>query len=82
VRQRYRLFTPGWYVCVLARVQRLPVGGPARRHDNYGRKKQCEVRDEVLHGPPNFVLDVLTPIPTRTTCVAETVHGVRNTSPP
>ena len=25
---------------------------------NYGRKKQCEVRDEVFHGPPNFVLDV------------------------
>ena len=25
---------------------------------NYGRRKQCEVRDEVFHGPPNFVLDV------------------------
>ena len=25
---------------------------------NYGRKKQCEVRDEVFQGPPNFVLDV------------------------
>ena len=36
------------------------VGGPwSRRHGtNYGRKKQCEVRDEVFHGPPNFVLDV------------------------
>jgi len=25
---------------------------------NYGRMKQCEVREEVFHGPPNFVLDV------------------------
>ena len=25
---------------------------------NYGRKKQCEVRDEAFHGAPNFVLDV------------------------
>ena len=24
---------------------------------NYGRKKQCEVRDEVFQRPPSFVLD-------------------------
>jgi hypothetical protein len=58
---RYRLFSPGWYVCVLAKVQLSP-------HEwevpslvamvNYGSKKQCEVRDEVFQGAPNFVLDV------------------------
>ena len=58
---RYRLFSPGWYVCVLARVQLSPeeweVPGLVAMV-NYGRKKQCEVRDEVFHGAPNFVLDV------------------------
>jgi hypothetical protein len=58
---RYRLFSPGWYVCVLAKVQLTPeeseVPGLVAMV-NYGRKKQCEVRDEVFHGPPNFVLDV------------------------
>jgi hypothetical protein len=58
---RYRLFSPGWYVCVLARVQlsaeEFEVPGLVAMV-NYGRKKQCEVRDEVFHGPPNFVLDV------------------------
>ena len=58
---RYRLFSPGWYVCVLAKVQLSPdqweVPGLVAMV-NYGRKKQCEVRDEVFHGPPNFVLDV------------------------
>jgi hypothetical protein len=58
---RYRLFSPGWYVCVLARVQlsadEAEVPGLVAMV-NYGRKKQCEVRDEVFHGAPNFVLDV------------------------
>ena len=58
---RYRLFSPGWYVCVLARVQLAPeeweVPGLVAML-NYGKKKQCEVRDEVFQGAPNFVLDV------------------------
>src|SRR4029077_1504841 len=58
---RYRLFSPGWYVCVLAKVQLAPevseVPGLVAMFI-YGRRKQCEVRDEVFHGPPNFVLDV------------------------
>ena len=58
---RYRLFSPGWYVCVLARVQLAPeeweVPGLVAMV-NYGRKKQCQVEDEVFHGAPNFVLDV------------------------
>src|SRR5262249_5947219 len=48
-------------VCVLTKVQLSPeeweVPGLVAMV-NYGRKKQCEVRDEVFHGPPNFVLDV------------------------
>jgi hypothetical protein len=58
---RYRLFSPGWYVCVMARVQLSPDEGEVPglvAMVNYGRMKQCEVRDEVFHGPPNFVLDV------------------------
>lgn len=58
---RWRLLSPGWYVCVLAKVQLSPeeweVPGLVAMV-NYGSKKQCEVRDEVFHGPPNFVLDV------------------------
>ena len=58
---RYRLFSPGFYVCVLTKVQLSPeeweVPGLVAML-NYGPKKQCEVRDEVFHGPPNFVLDV------------------------
>ena len=58
---RYRLFSPGWYVCVLAKIEFSPdeseVPGLVAMV-NYGRKKQCEVRGEVFHGPPNFVLDV------------------------
>jgi hypothetical protein len=58
---RYRLFSPGWYVCVLAKVQLSPeeseVPGLVAMV-NYGRKKQCDVHGEVFHGPPNFVLDV------------------------
>ncbi len=58
---RYRLFSPGWYVCVMAKVQLSPeeseVPGLVAMV-NYGRKKQCEAHDEAFHGPPNFVLDV------------------------
>lgn len=58
---RYRLFTPGWYVCVLAKVQLTPeeweVPGLVAMI-NYGTRKQCEVREETFHGAPNFVLDV------------------------
>ena len=58
---RWRLLSPGWYVCVLAKVQLSPdeweVPGLVAMV-NYGRKKQCRVQDEVFHGPPNFVLDV------------------------
>ena len=58
---RYRLFSPGWYVCVMAPVrlsaEESEVPGLVAMV-NYGRAKQCEVRDEVFHGPPNFVLDV------------------------
>lgn len=58
---RYRLFSPGWYVCVLAKVQLSPdeweVPGLVAMV-NYGRQKQCQVRDETFHGPPNFILDV------------------------
>ena len=54
-------FSPGWYVCLLVRVQlsaeEWEVPGLVAMV-NYGRKKQCEVRDEVFQGPPNFVLDV------------------------
>lgn len=55
------LLSPGWYVCVMARIQLTPkeweVPGLTAMV-NYGRMKQCEVRNEVFHGPPNFVLDV------------------------
>lgn len=48
-------------MCVLAKVQLSPeeseVPGLVAMV-NYGRKKQCEVGDEVFLGPPNFVLDV------------------------
>jgi hypothetical protein len=58
---RWRLLSPGWYVCVLARVQlsaeEWEVPGLVAMV-NYGSKKQCAVVDEVFHGPPNFVLDV------------------------
>ena len=58
---RYRLFSPGWYVCVLSKIQLSPdeweVPGLVAMV-NYGSRKQCEVRNEVFHGPPNFVLDV------------------------
>jgi hypothetical protein len=58
---RYRLFSPGWYVCVMTKVQLSPteweVPGLVAML-NYGKKKQCEVLDDVFHGAPNFVLDV------------------------
>lgn len=58
---RWRLLSPGWYVCVLAKVHLSPeeseVPGLVAMV-NYGRMKQCEVQDEVFHGAPNFVLDV------------------------
>ena len=58
---RYRLFSPGWYDCVLAKIQLSPeeweVPGLVAMV-NYGRTKQCEVVDEVFQGAPNFVLDV------------------------
>src|SRR5271157_5419456 len=58
---RYRLFSPGWYVCVLAKVQLSPeeseVPGLVAMV-NYGRKKQCDAGDDAFYGPPNFVLDV------------------------
>jgi hypothetical protein len=58
---RWRLLSPGWYVCVLAKVQlsldEWEVPGLVAMV-NYGRMKQCRVEDEVFHGPPNFVLDV------------------------
>lgn len=58
---RYRLFSPGWYVCVLAKVQLSPeeweVPGLVAMV-NCGSKKQCEVREEAFQGAPNFVLDV------------------------
>jgi len=58
---RWRLFSPGWYVCVLAKVQLSPeqseVPGLVAMV-NYGRKKQCEAGDDAFYGPPNFVLDV------------------------
>jgi hypothetical protein len=58
---RWRLLSPGWYVCVMARIELTPTEWEVpglTAMVNYGRMKQCEVRDEVFHGPPNFVLDV------------------------
>ena len=52
---RYRLFSPGWYVCVLAKVQLSPEAAEVPglvAMVNYGRKKQCEVRDEVFQPFP------------------------------
>lgn len=58
---RWRLFSPGWYVCVMAKVQLSPeeweVPGLVAMV-NYGPKKQCEPHDDAFRGPPNFVLDV------------------------
>jgi hypothetical protein len=58
---RWRLFSPGWYVCVLTKVQltseESEVPGLVAMV-NYGRKKQCDAGDDAFYGPPNFVLDV------------------------
>ena len=58
---RWRLFSPGWYVCVLTKVklssEDSEVPGLVAMV-NYGRKKQCEAHDDAFRGPPNFVLDV------------------------
>jgi len=60
---RYRLFTPGIYVCVHVPVQldaetRVVPGLIAMV--NHGRLKQCEATEQGFRGPPNFVLDVFT----------------------
>ena len=44
---------------LLERFTARSAGGPGLvAMFNYGRRKQCEVRDDLFHGPPNFVLDV------------------------
>ena len=58
---RYRLFTPGIYVCVCIPVSlddetRFIAGLVAQV--NHGRLKQCEATEKGFIGPPNFVLDV------------------------
>lgn len=59
---RYRLFTPGIYVCMHVGVQldgeRIVPGLVAQV--NWGRLKQCEAVENGFRGPPNFVLDVFT----------------------
>src|SRR5262244_1728506 len=58
---RWRLFSPGWYVCVLTEVrlsaEESEVPGLVAMV-NYGRKKQFEAHDDSFRGAPNFVLDV------------------------
>ena len=58
---RWRLFSPGWYVCVLTKVKlssdESEVPGLVAMV-NYGRKKQCDAGDDAFYGAPNFVLDV------------------------
>ena len=61
---RYRLFTPGMYLCVHVPVildddTRFVPGLVAQF--NHGRQKQCEPKSEAFVGPPNFVLDVFDP---------------------
>lgn len=58
---RYRLFTPGIYVCICIPVSlddntRFVAGLVAQV--NHGRLKQCEATEGGFVGPPNFVLDV------------------------
>ena len=57
---RYRLSTPGIYVCVHVPVilddTRFVPGLVAQV--NHGRLKQCEATEAGFVGPPNFVLDV------------------------
>ena len=58
---RYRLFTPGIYVClhvpVLLDVNTRIVPGLISMV-NHGKLKQCEPVTLGFEGPPNFVLDV------------------------
>lgn len=61
---RYRLLTPGIYVClhvpvVLDVSTRIVPGLIAMV--NHGRLKQCEPVEHGFEGPPNFVLDVFEP---------------------
>ncbi len=58
---RYRLYTPGIYVClhvpvVLDDQTRVVPGLIAMV--NHGRLKQCEPVEHGFEGPPNFILDV------------------------
>lgn len=58
---RYRLFTPGIYVCLhvpvlLGNETRIIPGLVAMV--NHGRLKQCEPVTHGFEGPPNFILDV------------------------
>lgn len=58
---RYRLLTPGIYVCLhvpvsLDATTRVVPGLVAMV--NHGRLKQCEPVEFGFEGPPNFVLDV------------------------
>lgn len=58
---RYRLFTPGIYVCIHAPVlldaeHRIVPGLVAMV--NHGSQKQCQATSKEFQGPPNFVLDV------------------------
>lgn len=60
---RYRLFTPGIYVCLHVPVQldaqtRITPGLIAMV--NHGKLRQCEPVESGFEGPPNFVLDVFT----------------------
>jgi len=59
----FRLFSPGTYCCVHARVQIEPdtlITPGVIAMVNYGSMKQCDPDEqyERFHGPPNFVLDV------------------------
>ena len=61
---RYRLSTPGIYVCfhvpvVLDGETRIVPGLVAQV--NHGRLKQCDATEEGFLGPPNFVFDVFAP---------------------
>ena len=61
---RYRLFTPGIYVCLHVPVllngcTRIVPGLVAMV--NHGQLKQCEPVEHGFEGPPNFILDVFEP---------------------
>jgi hypothetical protein len=61
---RYRLFTPGIYVCVHVPVEldaNTRVVPGLISMVNHGRLKQCEALEHGFRGPPNFVLDVFVP---------------------